>query len=143
MVQLNNVFMKPLFVLLITAVSLFSCSKENEQDPVADYKVLGVTSVTINGQEFNVKDGVLLDVAGTSSIAADGMLIQSMHTEVSYVVLTSGEITPSVDVKSSCADVSVNIMEETFSGRPSYTVLITRKGYQEQLTYVFRFIGFD
>lgn len=102
--QLNSVYMKTLqLLLLLTAVSLFSCNKDEEQDDVADYKVLGITSVTVNGQEFQIKNEVLLDVADTQSIAADGVLVRSMEAQVTYVVLIAKGVTPSVVVKSSYA----------------------------------------
>jgi len=130
-------------LLLLTAVSLFSCNKDEEQDAVVDYKVLGITSVTINGQEFQIKNNVLLDVANTPSIAADGILVQAARTQVSYVVLTTKGSTPSVEVRSSYADVSVSVSEVTTAGHRSYTVQVRREGFQEQITYVFNFIELE
>ena len=142
--QLNNVYMKTLhLMLLLTAVSLFSCNKNDESEDAADYAVLGITSVTINGQQFDVINGVLLNVAGTPSVAADGILVQAERTQVSYVVLTTKGAAPSVEVRSSYADVSVSISEATTAGHTSYTVRIWREGYQEQITYVFSFIELE
>jgi hypothetical protein len=135
--------MKTLQLLLLAAVFLFSCNQNEEEDAVADYKVLGVTSVIINGQEFDVTSGVLLNVAGTSSVAADGILVQAARTQVSYVVLTTKGSTPSVEVRSSYADVSVSVSDVTTAGHRSYTVQVRREGFQEQITYVFNFIELE
>lgn len=126
-------------LLLITLVSLVACNKDDEKETAADFSVLGITSVTINGQQFNIKNDAILETDGVLSVNATGIQTQGKHTQLEYAVFTDEGVMPSVVVNSSYSDVSIEIKKETNSSKTIHTVNISREGYQEQLSYVFEF----
>ncbi len=136
MKNLNLLFLLP-FLLII-----FSCSNEDENEPKADYSaVLGVKSVTINGNRYNTKtDKPSLDLGNAKSITNDGFMdlgTTKKRIEITYFLLTEPGTTLTIQVESCHSDVSVAINEVQYSDYTSYVVVVSRKGYQEQITYVF------
>lgn len=131
-----------LLVLLLAAVFCFSCSKNEDKVTAADYSVLGITSATINGQQLNVNTNLLLDISNVKSMTITGVENQTSkkHMMLDYVVIASTGGTPTVSFTSIYPDVSIVVAEKTGTTSPSFTVTITRKGYEEQLIYTFNFI---
>ena len=131
-----------LLVLLLAAVFCFSCSKDEDKVTAADYSVFGITSATINGQQLNVNTNLLLDISNVKSMTITGVENQTSkkHMMLDYVVIASTGETPTVSFTSIYPDVSIVVAEKTGTTSPSFTVTITRKGYEEQLTYTFIFI---
>jgi hypothetical protein len=131
-----------LLVLLLAAVFCFSCSKDEDKVIAADYSVLGITSAIINGQQLNVNTNLLLDISNVKSMTITGVENQTSkkHMMLDYVVIASTGETPTVSFTSIYPDVSIVVAEKTGTTSPSFTVTITRKGYEEQLIYTFNFI---
>lgn len=131
-----------LLVLLLAAVFCFSCSKDDDKETPANYSVLGVTSATINGLLVNVNANMLLDVSNIKSMTITGIenQITKKHMMLDYVVIASSGVTPTVSFTSIYPDVSIVVAEKTGATTPSFTVTVTRKGYEEQLVYTFDFI---
>jgi hypothetical protein len=131
-----------IIVLLLFSAVAFSCSKDDDNTATPDYSVLGVTSVTINGQQIKVNKGILLDLGNTTSVISNGFTnyATQKHAELSYTIRTSSGTTPSVSVMSSYPDASSVVVKNTSGTTPSFTVTVTRNGYEEQLTYHFNFI---
>lgn len=126
-------------VLILTAFVFFSCSEDDAPEQKADYNLLGITSVTINGSHIPVKaDGVLLDLADSKDIAGTGFLSEpnKKHFEVEYAILTKDLSASSVEIQSKYPDVSISISHVVTS--PSvitWIVKITREGYSESVIY--------
>jgi len=126
-------------LLLVAVVSLFACNKDDEKETAADFSVLGITNITINGQQFSIKNDAILETDSVLSVSATGILIQGKHAQLEYVVLMNEEVTPSVVVNSCYSDVLIEVKKETTASYTTNTVTISRDGYQEQLSYVFLF----
>lgn len=130
-----------LLCLLPILLILFSCSNEDENEPKADYSaVLGVKSVTINGNKINTNsNSPYLDISNTKSVYFNNLTnkVTKKLVEISYAVITEPGTTLSIQVESCYSDVSVVISEVQNSDYTSYVVVVSRKGYQEQITYVF------
>lgn len=126
-------------VLILTAFVFFSCSEDDAPEQKADYNLLGITSVTINGSHIPVKaDGVLLDLADSKNIAVIGSLSEpyKKHFEVEYAILTKDLSASSVEIQSKYPNVSISISHVVTS--PSvitWIVKITREGYSESVIY--------
>lgn len=134
-----------LLMLFCTVSLLTSCGNNDDPDPEANYSVLGITSITINGLDISIKnDGVLLEITDHSGIANTGLLneLTNKHVELDYTILASNTTSPSVQVQSRYSDTSVNIVQTQESQVVSYTINVTRKGYQERVTYILHFINF-
>ncbi|MGC3978379.1 MAG: hypothetical protein QM751_09260 [Paludibacteraceae bacterium] len=119
-----------------------SCDKNDDTDAEANYSVLGITSITINGLDISIKnDGILLDLTDHSEIANTGLLNEptNKHVELNYTILASNTTSPSVQVQSRYSDTSVNLVQTQESQVVSYSIHVTRKGYQERVTYVLHF----
>lgn len=133
-------------LMLFCTVSLFtSCGNNDDPDAEANYSVLGITSITINGLDISIKnDGVLLEITDHSGIANTGLLneLTNKHVELDYTIPASNTTSPSVQVQSCYSDTSVNIVQTQESQVVSYTINVTRKGYQERVTYILHFINF-
>ena len=134
-----------LLMLFCTVSLLTSCGNNDDPDAEANYSVLGITSITINGLDISIKnDGVLLEITDHSGIANTGLLneLTNKHVELDYTILASNTTSPSVQVQSRYSDTSVNIVQTQESQVVSYTINVTRKGYQERVTYILHFINF-
>lgn len=132
-------------MLFCTVSLLTSCGNNDDPDAEANYSVLGITSITINGLDISIKnDGVLLEITDHSGIANTGLLneLTNKHVELDYTILASNTTSPSVQVQSRYSDTSVNIVQTQESQVVSYTINVTRKGYQERVTYILHFINF-
>ena len=123
------------FVLLL----VFSCEKDTDNPTDPDYSVLGITSVTINDLQISVNGGSLLDVDQIESITVDGLENQMTrkHIQLSYIVLTNTDTDMSIEVESCHSDVSVTYNQEANGSQITYVVVVTREGYEEQVTYLF------
>lgn len=123
------------FVLLL----VLSCDKDTDKPIEQDYSVLGVTSVTINDEQISVTGGSLLDVDQQESIVMDGLENQKAqkHLQLSYVVATDTDTDLSIEVESSYNDVSIIYSQEPNGSQTTYMAVVTREGFEEQITYVF------
>ncbi|WP_320053313.1 hypothetical protein [uncultured Acetobacteroides sp.] len=130
-----------LLLLLLATVLCFSCSKDDDKETPADYLVLGITSVTINGQPLSVTSGVMLDVNNVKNMTINSVenQITKKHISINYAILDNSVVTPTVSFTSIYPDVSIVVAEKTGDKTHSFTVTVTRKGYEEQLTYTFVF----
>ena len=137
----NQLKMKTIktLILFLVFVSLFACSKDDNEDFDVDFSVLGITSVTVNGQQFNISNNTMLDIEGNDTIVVTGTqtTMSVKHMQIDYAVQTNSTATFSVNVESDYPDVSVVTSEETIDNLKSFVVVISRTGYDEQLTYKF------
>jgi hypothetical protein len=128
-------------VLFFVLASLFSCNKNKDENSDPDFKVLGITSVTINGKLFSVSNGTLLDLDKSDSIIVTGTQTNMAlkQAQIEYVVWTNSQEASSVSVESNYPDVSISINKKTGDKNTSSIVRVTRNGYDEQLIYKFTF----
>ncbi len=127
-------------ILLSTLVLLtFSCNKDEDKDTDPDYSVLGITSVSINDEQISVTGGSLLNVDQHESIVMDGLENQKTHKHLrlSYVVTANTDTDLSIEVDSNYNDVNVSYSQETDDNQTAYIAVVTREGFEEQITYVF------
>lgn len=129
-------------ILFLIAVFYNSCSNDDKTETIADYSVLGLKSLVINGQEVSVKNGGLLETTEFPFIVIDGTSYNkaTKQAQLFYSVLISPKTTPSVTLSSSYTDASVTIDKEEAMSVSTYTVKIRREGYQEELSYVIKFV---
>jgi hypothetical protein len=133
-----------ILILFFVLASLFSCSKEDDENSDLDFKVLGITSVTINEKQFSVSNGALLHINNSDNITIIDMqtTMSIKQTQIEYVVWTNSQEASSVSVASRYSDVSITVNVKTGDNNTS-SVLVTRNGYDEQLIYKFTFIQFS
>lgn len=140
---MKNCNILKLLILFFTGTFLLSCGSDDTNNVVVDYKLLGINTVTINGMNIPVKsDGVFLDVSAYKEIVNTGVLDEysKKRIQVNYTILTTNITTPSVQIQSRYPDTSIEIVPTSSSQLSTYTIHITRKGYQEQITYVLNFL---
>lgn len=130
--KLNTFILALLFIVA-------GCSKDENKVTEPDYSVLGITSVTINNEQLAVTGGSLLDVDQYESIAMDGLENQKAqkHLQLSYVIATDSDADLSIEVESNYSDVSVTYSQEPNGSQTTYMAVVTRDGFDEQITYVF------
>ncbi len=128
-----------ILILFLVFADIFACSKDDNADFDVDFSVLGITSVTVNGQQFNINNNVMLDIEGNHTIVVTGTqtTMSVKHMQIDYAVQTNSTDTFSVNVESDYPAVSVVSSEETNDNSKSVVVVISRTGYDEQLTYKF------
>lgn len=130
-----------IFTFLVAAILAFSCSKDGSEISVPDYSVLGLEPVVVNDITYPVKSNASLDVGANGLLVLDGLANQAAQkqVQVSYLVRYKQGSIPTVSVKSRYSDVTV-VVKEDKGTTTTYTVLIARKNFEEQVTYVFRFM---
>ncbi len=128
-----------ILILFLVFADIFACSKDDNADSDVDFSVLGITSVTVNGQQFNINNNVMLDIEGNHTIVVTGTqtTMSVKHMQIDYAVQTNSTDTFSVNVESDYPVVSVVTSEETVDNSKSVVIVISRTGYDEQLTYKF------
>lgn len=132
-------FLRKCPILLIIVCALFSCSKEDDSiDTTADYRLLGISSVSINNCQIPLKsDGVLFDLTNYEEIVVTGLLDEpnKKQIEVDYTILTTNPEASTVQIKSKYPDVSISIEKKNNISIKSQIIKITRKGYSESVVY--------
>jgi hypothetical protein len=125
--------------ILALLITVAGCSKDENKVTEPDYAVLGITLVTINDEQISVTGGSLLNVDQNESIAMDGLEDQKTHKhlQLSYVVTTNSDTDLSIEVESSFNNVSITYNQETNGNQTTYIAVVTREGYDEQITYIF------
>jgi hypothetical protein len=118
---------------------LLACSKDDNTPTKANFDNLGISSVTINGKSYNVKEGGLLDGITDQNIVCTG----SQYTEstkkaqLEYAIISFSQQTLSCAVQSKYTDVSISVNVESKDDIQTCIVQISRKGYDEVLIYKF------
>lgn len=136
----------PRCLTMFVVVCIFlSCSKDDTPDNNVDYKLLGITSITINNSQIPIKsDGVLFDLSDYKNIVATGLLNEpnKKHVEVDYAILTADLADCSALIQSKYSDVSVSIEKiSTSTSVRTWIIKITRKGCLESVTYNLAFFN--
>lgn len=131
-----------MLMLLVVMLTAFSCSKDESDPTPANYESLGITSITINDQKFAIEKGSMLVVDKASNISLTGTTsnLATKHSELEYAIFTTKGTIPFVKVESNQDGVSINVSSKTLdNGLVRITAIISRNGYQEELTYNFTF----
>lgn len=140
--------MKPLIhlrisILLIIGILVMSaCDTHDTPQPQDNFEVLGITTVSINQQPIPVKAGAALETSAIANMALTGMAYNqnNHHAQYSYIILYTGDLTPSVAVAATYPDTTINTTSEVLEdGQTRITVLIQRTGHPEQIEYEFVF----
>lgn len=134
-----------ILLLAIMAASVFSCSKDKDENTGPDFSILGVSSVTVNKVTYKVNDDLLWIIDGATPfyISATEMQTASKHYTVEYVVSSSDEI-KDVSATSIYSNASINVSSDTTTTGIVYKVIqITRPNYDEQLTYKIYFADIE
>jgi hypothetical protein len=128
-------------LLVLASFVLLSCGGGGgEEESAADYSVLGIASVTVDGERLAVTQGCLLDLSGTRTVLVNGVenQITKKHLELSYAVRTAPGAAMSIQVETGYPDVAVTVDDQQEAAHGALTVVVRRPGHAEQITYVFR-----
>ncbi len=132
--------------MLFCLLSIYSCNDNNDNNDNnddnettgADYKVLGITKVSVNDEQIEVYDSGLLNITSIDSIGLIGTTSSeaTKHAKFNYIIATKKD-TVLIDVKSTYSDATTVITSQKENNKISIDAVITRNGYDEQITYNF------
>lgn len=126
-----------LILLLFVSMSIFSCDNDDEKSTDPDFSVLGISSVSINDVAYPVDENLLLVIEEGNLFytSATQFHASTKHATIEYVVITLDDL-KEVGATSLKPGVSIDIRTETTMEGFDYKVIdITRKGYDERVTY--------
>lgn len=131
---------KMIFIcLMMLPFVLLACSKNDDNTQTkANFDNLGISSVTINGKSYNVKEGLLDGITGQNIVLTGSQYTESIKkAQLEYAIISSSQQTLSCVVQSKYADVSISLSEESKDNLQTCTIQVSRKGYEEVLIYKF------
>lgn len=122
-------------VILMTL--FFSCASDDPQLEEADYSVLGLTSIQINGQSYPITNGVLIDVSSNKNITVTGSQynLGAKSASYDYALILDHEQVLTCDLSSTAPDVTIAVNVESKNDISTCTIEVSRKGYDEHITY--------
>ena len=128
-------------IVILFLITFFSCNNDDKIDSDADYSVLGVTALVINGEIVTATNEGVLETKELPFFVIDGALYDKAKkkAQLFYSVLADPKITPSVTLLSNYTDTDVTIDKEESTTILTYTITVRRAGYQEQLSYIIKF----
>ena len=131
---------KMIFIcMMMLPFVLLACSKNDDNTQTkANFDNLGISSVTINGKSYNVKEGLLDGITGQNIVLTGSQYTESIKkAQLEYAIISSSQQTLSCVVQSKYADVSISVSEESKDNLQTCTIQVSRKGYDEVLIYKF------
>lgn len=131
---------KMIFIcMMMLPFVLLACSKNDDNTQTkANFGNLGISSVTINGKSYNVKEGLLDGITGQNIVLTGSQYTESIKkAQLEYAIISSSQQTLSCAVQSKYPDVSISVNTESKDDIQTCTVQISRKGYDEVLIYKF------
>lgn len=131
---------KMIFIcLMMLPFVLLACSKNDDNTQTkANFDNLGISSVTINGKSYNVKEGLLEGITGQNIVLTGSQYTESIKkAQLEYAIISSSQQTLSCVVQSKYADVSISVNVESKDNLQTCTIQVSRKGYEEVLIYKF------
>ena len=131
---------KMIFIcMMMLPFVLLACSKNDDNTQTkANFDNLGISSVTINGKSYNVKEGLLDGITGQNIVLTGSQYTESIKkAQLEYAIISSSQQTLSCVVQSKYADVSISLSEESKDNLQTCTIQVSRKGYEEVLIYKF------
>lgn len=131
---------KMIFIcMMMLPFVLLACSKNDDNTQTkANFDNLGISSVTINGKSYNVKEGLLDGITGQNIVLTGSQYTESIKkAQLEYAIISSSQQTLSCVVQSKYADVSISVSEESKDNLQTCTIQVSRKGYEEVLIYKF------
>ncbi len=141
---MNKLKFSKFVLLFICAISIFSCKDDDDvefTDP--NYNVLGISEIRINDALYNINDStLLLDISSSDNITLSGCgyTKSTLHETLSYSIITTFK-SISTEIISCYPDVSIVTSSGKDDDRHSHiTIIVSREGYDEQVTYTFNFI---
>ncbi len=131
---------KMIFIcMMMLPFVLLACSKNDDNTQTkANFDNLGISSVTINGKSYNVKEGLLDGITGQNIVLTGSQYTESIKkAQLEYAIISSSQQTLSCVVQSKYADVSISVNVESKDNLQTCTIQVSRKGYEEVLIYKF------
>lgn len=131
---------KMIFIcMMMLPFVLLACSKNDDNTQTkANFDNLGISSVTINGKSYNVKEGLLDGITGQNIVLTGSQYTESIKkAQLEYAIISSSQQTLSCVVQSKYADVSISVNVESKDNLQTCTIQVSRKGYDEVLIYKF------
>ena len=131
---------KMIFIcLMMLPFVLLACSKNDDNTQTkANFDNLGISSVTINGKSYNVKEGLLEGITGQNIVLTGSQYTESIKkAQLEYAIISSSQQTLACVVQSKYADVSISVNVESKDNLQTCTIQVSRKGYEEVLIYKF------
>jgi hypothetical protein len=128
-------------IIIALSSLLFSCSNNDEKEPDADYQVLGIETVSINGERIAVEDDCLLNIQNIGWMTIDGIENRQTQKQIilSYAIVIEPDTPLTIQVDCN-PNTCVVIDDEEINGRHTYKAVVSREGYQEGITYLFKII---
>jgi hypothetical protein len=134
-----------LALLFICMATLFSCKDDNNELTAPDYSVLGITNVVINNKQFSIDTLVINVDAVKDSIYCRGFQSTqaTKHAILWYGVMTKSCANDTVYITSNYSDASIVSASEIIDNNKQITIVVSRHGYHEIVTYKFLFKPID
>lgn len=129
---------KMIFIcMMMLPFVLLACSKNDDNAPTkANFDNLGISSVTINGKSYNVKEGLLDGITGQNMVLTGSQYTESIKkAQLEYAIISFLQQTLSCVVQSKYTDVLISVNAESKDNIQTCTVQVSRKGYEEVLIY--------
>lgn len=121
---------KMIFIcMMMLPFVLLACSKNDDNTQTkANFDNLGISSVTINGKSYNVKEGLLEGITGQNIVLTGSQYTESIKkAQLEYAIISSSQQTLSCVVQSKYADVSISVSEESKDNLQTCTIQVSRK----------------
>lgn len=137
--------MKLLYSFLALSLLFISCSKEDNTESKADFSVLGINYLDINGQRIPIKNCYFLDVSNQSSFGITGTSCNNQAGTASVNCVVRSPYTTNdetVKVNSKYADIVILVEETLILKGKKVSVKVSRTGYKENVTYNITFLNY-
>ena len=124
-------------ISIILMTLFFSCTSDEPQMEKADYSVLGLTSIQINGQSYPITNGVSIDVSSNKNMTATGSQynLPSKSAVLDYVLISNQEQALTCELSSSVPNVTISVNVVSNNGISTCIAKVSRVGYDEKIVY--------
>lgn len=124
-------------ISIILMALLFSCTNDETKLKEADFTVLGLTSIQINGQWYPITNGVSIDVSSNKNMTATGSQynLPSKSAVLDYVLISNQEQALTCELSSSVPNVTISVNVVSNNGISTCIAMVSRVGYDEKIVY--------
>ncbi len=124
-------------ISIILMTLFFSCSNDEPKLKEADFSVLGLTSIQINGQWYPITNDVFIDISSNKNMTATGSQynLPSKSAVLDYVLISNQEQALTCELSSSVPNVTISVNVVSNNGISTCIAMVSRVGYDEKIVY--------
>jgi hypothetical protein len=124
-------------ISIILMTLFFSCTNDEPKLKEANFSVLGLTSIQINGQWYPITNDVFIDISSNKNMTATGSQynLPSKSAVLDYVLISNQEQALTCELSSSVPNVTISVNVVSNNGISTCIAMVSRVGYDEKIVY--------